>query len=201
MSVWRWWLRPRWSLRRTLLLLGILVLWLGGMTAQAASNTLPSPAGRVSDLILGVDVNQFKPPECAGIPIDNLIVADGSGNAINGTLGNDLMLGTSGSDQLNGLDGDDCIVGGGGDDGWVLLWFFGIPLFPVSYLQGGAGNDVILGGPGEDVIDGGDGNDALYGEGDRDVLQGSAGDDYLDGGSGSDYCNGGNGSDTVVNCP
>ncbi len=202
MSVWFWWrFRPRWSLQRTLLLFGGLIAWLGGMTAQAASNTLPSPAGRVSDVVMDVDLNQLKPPECAGIPIENLIVADGSGNPVSGTAGNDLILGTSGSDQLDGLAGDDCIVAGGGDDGWVLFWFLGFPLFPSTYLQGGPGNDVILGGPGDDVMEGGDGNDALYGGVGRDVLQGNAGDDYLDGGSDSDYCSGGTGSDTTVNCP
>lgn len=195
---WLWrWRRPLSGrgLRRWLLAWVVLLLWLGSMTAQAASNALPSPAGRLDDRVLPVDINQFKPPECAGITVSNLFVASASDGIVSGTAGNDLILGTAGVDWLNGQGGDDCIVGGAGDDGLILFPII-IPL-----LNGGAGDDVILGGPGNDIIEGANGNDALYGQGGNDILFGSAGADYLNGGNGADYCDGGTGANTVVNCP
>ena len=197
-----WWLRRwnpfRWGGKR---ILGVglwFVLWLGILTAQAAGNALPHPAGRLDDQVLGVDVNQFKPPECASIPITRLVVAT-NGRAT-GTDENELILGTDGVDRLDGGGGDDCIMGGGGDDGFVFFFFI------IPYLRGGPGNDVILGGPGDDVVAGNDGRDRVYGQSGDDFLFGGStffGDgepDYLDGGSGTDYCDGGGGGDTLVNC-
>jgi len=151
---WLWrWRRPfsGRGLRHWLPVWVVLLLWLGSMTARAASNVLPSPAGRLDDQVLPVDINQFKPPECAGITVTNLVVASDSGGLFNvavGTEENDLILGTDGWDRLEGRGGDDCIVGG---DGFDLLY-------------GDAGNDVILGGAGLDYLDGGSGTDYCDGE-------------------------------------
>ncbi len=55
-----------------------------------------------------------------------------------------------------------------------------------AYLDGGAGDDILLGGYGNDVLWGGQGNDTLHGSIGSDLLQGGAGADQLDGGAGSD---------------
>ncbi len=110
--------------------------------AVAAANIVPpSRAGAVEE---PVDPNDLKPPECAGIYIENVVVGSGT---VNGTEQNDLILGGAGPDEINGRGGADCILGGGGND----------------RIRGQGGNDVILGGPGNDTITGNGGYDVCYG--------------------------------------
>jgi subtilisin family serine protease len=75
-----------------------------------------------------------------------------------------------------------------------------------SYVDGGAGNDVLVGGDGNDTLTagagknelrGGGGNDRLNGSGGRDGLFGDAGEDRLYGNGGDDTLDGGNGNDTL----
>ncbi|RME88280.1 MAG: hypothetical protein D6770_07400 [Anaerolineae bacterium] len=149
--------RVRWVPLTLLLLL----LWvtLGSLSALTASNTVPvSGAG---DTTYAIDPNDLKPPECSGITLQTIVnIAAGD----TPTNNNDLILGTSGSDLIFGLGGDDCILGGGGDDG-LIIFFFAIP-----FLYGNGGNDVILGGPGDDVASGGAGTDTCYGGPGNDIL-------------------------------
>ncbi len=85
-----------------------------------------------------------------------------------------------------------------------------------TYVNAGAGNDLIIGGSGNDTLTGAAGKDTLYGNAgdDRlnganspdilyggdgsDVLYGGAHDDYLDGGNGVDWLFGEDGSDRLI---
>ncbi|HVV90039.1 MAG TPA: hypothetical protein VHB53_06055, partial [Solirubrobacterales bacterium] len=92
----------------------------------------------------------------------------------------------------------------------------------VSYVNGGAGDDVIEGslttaasgdcevechlevgsqtfegGPGDDIVYGDRGNDILRGNAGDDRLYGGIGDDRLEGGPGNDWLSGGFGADTI----
>ena len=87
-----------------------------------------------------------------GNALDNYIVANNAGDALNGMAGNDIVRGGTGNDVLHGGQGDD-------------------------QLYGGAGNDVLAGDLGDDMIQGGDGNDVIYGGAGRDQLFGGAGAD------------------------
>ena len=66
-----------------------------------------------------------------------------TGDAINGTPGNNTLNGTNQGDTLNGLGGNDTLNGRGGND----------------TLDGGAGNDTLNGGADADVLIGGGGTD------------------------------------------
>jgi Ca2+-binding RTX toxin-like protein len=55
-----------------------------------------------------------------------------------------------------------------------------------TFLDGGAGNDLLVGGGGNDVLVGGEGDDYLFGRWGLDVLLGGTGADELDGGDDSD---------------
>ncbi|SFN60836.1 VCBS repeat-containing protein [Bradyrhizobium sp. Rc3b] len=69
------------------------------------------------------------------------------GNALFGSLGDDLLSGGAGNDLIDGQDGNDRISAGDGND----------------ILFGGAGKDYLGGGSGDDILDGGPGFDrAVY---------------------------------------
>ncbi|PPC80043.1 MAG: hypothetical protein CTY35_11350, partial [Methylotenera sp.] len=84
-----------------------------------------------------------------------------SGNRINGTDADEILIGGS---------SDDILSAGGGND--VLI--------------AGAGNDQLFGGSGADRLEGGLGNDTLNGGAGNDLLMGGAGNDILTGGLGAD---------------
>ena len=79
--------------------------------------------------------------------------------------------------------------------------------FDVSYISGGAGNDVLstrslagdslVGGPGNDRLTGGPNKDRLVGGGGDDRLTGGLGSDQLLGGGGADVLRGGRGTDRI----
>jgi len=82
--------------------------------------------------------------------------------------------------EIRGLDGNDTLeVAKAGGRG--ALQDVTVPMF----MDGGAGNDVIIGGAGADELYGGAGNDRLFGNAGNDCLFGGTGADYLDGGDGS----------------
>ncbi len=131
---------------------------------------------------------------------------------VKGGTGNDLIAGFAGRDSLFGEDGDDVLFGDV-TEGAIGSGTTGIYTFPefhaADYLDGGAGNDVLIGdggadelhgGTGADILigdessldeswhgadylDGGADDDELYGYGKDDVLYGGAGNDYLEGDS------------------
>jgi Ca2+-binding RTX toxin-like protein len=109
----------------------------------------------------------------------DVIVATGKGkHTINGKGGNDLLCGGAGTDNVAGGAGNDKINGGAGDDGSFLC----LPGSKV-WLNGGAGNDVVLGGAGNNCLQGGPGDDILVGGPADDLLMGGPGSDHLNGGS------------------
>ncbi|CAN7210670.1 Ig-like domain-containing protein [Pseudomonas sp. LjRoot71] len=84
-----------------------------------------------------------------------------TGNIINGTDADEILIGGSTNDTLNGGAGNDVLIGG-------------------------AGNDILNGGTGRDRLEGGAGNDTLNGGAGNDILIGGEGDDILSGGTGAD---------------
>jgi Ca2+-binding RTX toxin-like protein len=84
-----------------------------------------------------------------------------SGNTINGTDADEILIGGGGNDILRAGAGNDVLIGGAGND----------------QLYGGSGADRLEGGIGNDLLDGGSGND---------ILIGGAGNDTLTGGLGAD---------------
>ena len=69
-------------------------------------------------------------PVVDGTPCNDVIVASGYGQTINGGYGADVIVGSPGPDTLNGGPGDDILFGESGDD----------------TLNGGLGNDFLDGG-------------------------------------------------------
>jgi Ca2+-binding RTX toxin-like protein len=73
-----------------------------------------------------------------------------------------------------------------------------VKAFDVYFLDGNAGNNLIVGGIGYDHITGNAGNDTLLGGAGYDDLYGGDGDDILQGGTGYDQLVGGEGSDIYL---
>ncbi|SDZ44095.1 Hemolysin-type calcium-binding repeat-containing protein [Jannaschia faecimaris] len=94
----------------------------------------------------------------------------GSGGALAGGGGDDILSGALQDDELSGGDRDDTVTSGGGDD----------------LVDGGAGADVLLGGLGNGVFMGGAGDGDLFGGAGNDTLNGGEGHDFLFGGAGDD---------------
>lgn len=90
----------------------------------------------------------------------------------------------------------DFIDGGAGDD--ILLGAYGD-----DYIIGGTGDDIIEGSAGNDTLFGGDGDDKIQADGrvDSDSIDFVSaelnGNDYIDGGNGNDELSGGGGNDTI----
>jgi Ca2+-binding RTX toxin-like protein len=96
--------------------------------------------------------------------------------------GNDTFIGGSGANIIAGNGGDDVVVAGDLNSAVTTnasLW---------SYASGGAGNDTVLSGYGANAyLDGGAGNDVLVDGLGTDILNGGAGTDYMAAGSGTNY--------------
>jgi probable HAF family extracellular repeat protein len=65
-----------------------------------------------------------------------------------------------------------------------------------TYIDGSAGNDILVGGGGNDTLTGGAGKDTLYGGLGDDRINGDGGPDHLFGQDGSDRLYGGDGDDS-----
>lgn len=81
-----------------------------------------------------------------------------------------------------------------GDDKDVVTIGGGVP---VSYIDGGAGDDSLVGGDGNDTLTAGAGKNTLYGGAGDDRLNGSGGRDLIFGQEGSDRLYGNGGNDTM----
>ncbi len=68
----------------------------------------------------------------------------------------------------------------------------------ISYVDAGAGNDLVEGTEQADVLYGGTGDDVINGHGGNDWLHGGQGDDSLDGGAGDDLVVGGRDNDLLI---
>lgn len=99
----------------------------------------------------------------AGTGLDDLILAAGGPDLVNGRSGDDFLVGEGGNDTLAGNIGDDILLGGPGND----------------TLQGGQGDDLLLGGANQDQLLGGEGDDVLLGGTDFDRMFGGDGDDVV----------------------
>lgn len=113
---------------------------------------------------------------------DDTVHASNLGDNVFGGAGNDRLYGGRLDDWLLGGEGNDVLNAGGeaagtlGGDG--------------NYLNGGAGDDLLLGREGSDWLEGGDGTD---------ILEGGDGDDILAGGGGAgDTLHGGRGDDQYI---
>ncbi|HUW49699.1 MAG TPA: hypothetical protein VMV75_01650, partial [Sulfuricella sp.] len=122
-----------------------------------------------------------------------------SGEELNGTDGNDLILGKTGNNIVNAGAGDDVVMEDGGND--VIDGGDGNDTIysgaDNDLVMAGAGDDVVFAGLGNDMVLGGDGNDALFGEGGNDVIFGGKGNDLISGDSGNDVLSGDAGDDQV----
>ena len=167
---------------------------------------------------------------------DTLIGGDGYAE-LHGGAGNDVLMGGSQFNDLYGGDGNDTLTAGAGggklrgeagndvlDGGtgtnWVYL-YGGLDndtliLRLSGYLNGGAGDDVLIAGGGYAILDGGDGADTLTGGAQYTDMTGGAGndtltagagggilrggldDDHLLGNAGADVLNGGQGADWLA---
>jgi Ca2+-binding RTX toxin-like protein len=110
---------------------------------------------------------------------DDTVYASNLGDNVFGGEGNDTLYGGRLDDWLLGGDGNDKLnagsIGAGtlGGDG--------------NYLNGGAGDDLLIGREGSDWLEGGEGTDTLEGGDGGDILAGGAGaGDVLRGGRGDD---------------
>ncbi|HEU0097414.1 MAG TPA: cadherin domain-containing protein [Allosphingosinicella sp.] len=113
---------------------------------------------------------------------DDIVEASDRGDNVFGGAGNDKLYGGRLDDWLLGGDGNDTLNAGSaaagtlGGDG--------------NYMDGGAGDDLLIGREGSDWLEGGDGTD---------TLEGGDGDDVLGGGGGyGDLLRGGRGDDQYI---
>ncbi|MFF3876777.1 lamin tail domain-containing protein [Streptomyces sp. NPDC001978] len=156
--------------------------------------TAIKPTGTV-----GVRAAGMPATACAGIAIQNVIVATTGNDQIAGTDGNDLIVGRGGNDTVNGNGGSDCLMTGSGND--TITTAGGD-----DWTDAGGGNNVVNAGDGANTVVTGSGNDKITtGEGDDTVNAGggnntvttSGGDDTITTGSGNDGIDCGAGSDAT----
>jgi Ca2+-binding RTX toxin-like protein len=142
---------------------------------------------------------------------DNLIIANGLANKIQGEGGDDTLIGGAGNDSLNGGFDNDSIDGGTGAD--TMNGDLGDDIYRVDNAGDKiiefdlGGNDTILASIAinlanyahvENVTLSGAAALSAIGDGDANHLIGNSGGNLLDGGGGADTMEGGAGNDTYV---
>jgi Ca2+-binding RTX toxin-like protein len=178
--------------------------------------TEASANGRVTGLsdiqrtgTVGVRADGMPATACAGIAIQNVIVATTGNDQISGTAGNDLIVGRGGNDTVNGNGGSDCITTGSGNDKITTTggddWIDAGGGNNVVSAGGGAnavaagsGNDRITTGDGDDTVDAGYGNNTVTTGGGHDTITTRSGNDSIDCGAGSDAAQAGGGNNANV---
>ncbi len=133
---------------------------------------------------------------------EDLVIVEGTEGAddvtISAEAGAIVVSGLSATIRIVGSEaGADQFVfrGFGGDDRIDAAALSGIELF----VQGGAGDDLILGSAFGDTLSGDEGDDVILADGGNDSAFGGSGDDVLDGGAGFDTLTGGAGDDVLLN--
>ena len=165
--------------------------WIDSVITDEASGTAVFSVGR-SRAGTAASV-QFSTADRRVLTIDVAATVD-AGN------GNDTVHASNLGDNVFGGAGDDALYGGrlddwllGGDDNDVLNaggQGAGTLGGDGNYLNGGAGDDLLIGREGSDWLEGGDGTD---------VIEGGDGDDILAGGGGAgDLLHGGRGDDQYI---
>ncbi|WP_371781752.1 lamin tail domain-containing protein [Streptosporangium subroseum] len=158
---------------------------------------------------VGVRADGMSATACAGIAIQNVIVATTGNNQIAGTGDNDLVLGRGGNDTVNGNGGSDCVTTGSGNDQITTTggddWIDAGGGNNVVRVGGGAntvvtgsGNDQITTGDGDDTVNAGGGNNTVTTGGGDDAITTVSGNDGIDCGAGSDTAHAGGGNNTNV---
>ncbi|WP_218825698.1 lamin tail domain-containing protein [Streptosporangium subroseum] len=158
---------------------------------------------------VGVRADGMSATACAGIAIQNVIVATTGNNQIAGTGDNDLVLGRGGNDTVNGNGGSDCVTTGSGNDQITTTggddWIDAGGGNNVVRVGGGAntvvtgsGNDQITAGDGDDTVNAGGGNNTVTTGGGDDAVTTVSGNDGIDCGAGSDTAHAGGGNNTNV---
>ena len=165
--------------------------------------------GEGNDVVYHLSINDFT----TVTQLHGQVYADGG-------AGNDLLLGGLDGDALRGAAGDDTLRGENIPAGWLArLSDVGVQPWQMvfqpeevftstggdDYLDGGAGNDLVVGDGGDDILSGGADDDRLFGDDEvgylvapgDDVLDGGAGDDMLAAGDGADSLSGGTGLDQL----
>ena len=142
----------------------------------------------------------------AGTEAGNVINGTAADDTIFGLGGNDTLAGRAGNDELHGGTGDNIVKGGPGfdtlfgDAGHDTLSLRNSDLGGAAY--GGDGNDTLTGSANETAsswLEGGAGDDVLIAKGGSTALVDfDGGNDRLVGGTGDDGFNGGTGADTFV---
>lgn len=115
---------------------------------------------------------------------DDTVYASDLGDNVFGGAGNDTLYGGRLDDWLLGGDGNDTLNAGSIASGSI-----GTPMLggDGNYLNGGAGDDLLIGREGSDWLEGGDGTDVLEGGDGGDILAGGGGSaDMMHGGLGDD---------------
>ncbi|MHB0985580.1 MAG: Ig-like domain-containing protein [Sulfuricella sp.] len=172
---------------------------LADVTLEYSNDVLVTKADDTSQV---VSQTPFSPSgeELNGTDGNDLILGKTGNNIINAGAGDDVVMEDGGNDFIDGGDGNDTIyagadtdlvIAGAGDD----VVFAGLAN---DMLLGGDGHDALFGEGGNDVIFGGKGNDLVSGDSGNDVLSGDAGDDQVYGGSGNDALFGGAGNDELA---
>ncbi len=130
-----------------------------------------------------------------GTPI---VQSDSPVHVVSGDEGDDSLtfgdgaaygFGGEGDDEMNAGTGAQALYGGAGND--VLR----ASDETTGWLDGGAGDDVLVGGAAADILRGG--NHSGADGSDNDTLFGGGGDDILVGGFGADTLSGGDGNDVI----
>lgn len=141
---------------------------------------------------------QLKLPDGTTRVMDRLPFSP-SGEVLEGTSGEDLILGKNGNNIVYAYAGDDVVFEDGGND--IIDGGAGNDLIysgaDNDLVFGGTGDDTIFTGLGNDVVFGGDGHDAIFAEGGNDVVFGGAGNDLISGGWGNDVLSGDDGNDQI----
>ena len=125
---------------------------------------------------------------------DTVVISD-PGLILRTTIGERTDLHTVRIPRSSLPDVTDLVVSAlGGNDRINLLGASG---FGRYFLNGDAGDDILIGTAGQDVITGGDGNDVILAGGANDYVSGGNGADILNGGDGDDWLYGDDGFDLV----
>ena len=99
----------------------------GGVSVDLGAGTA---TGGVVDSLTGVE-------NATGTTLDDVLVGNGSSNALSGLGGGDTLRGLAGTDTLNGAEGNDALEGGDTNDS----------------LRPGPGTNSVHGGTGTDTVD------------------------------------------------
>ncbi|MFN8983217.1 MAG: hypothetical protein ACK5X9_11925, partial [Alphaproteobacteria bacterium] len=130
--------------------------------------------------------------------MSGVLILSGDGNDVPVATGfNDTIDGGNGNDSIAGLGGDDSLLGGLDND---IIRGDGFPgaAFGADTILGGTGLDTLFGGEGNDSVFGEDGANLIFGEDGADSLIGGNDSDTISSGIGADSILGGNGADSII---